>query len=213
MNKRKFIQQLALGALLLFVLSKALPYVIGGKVKTLNVQTAQLETLLGDMAWVSPGLPQDRVLYQISFRTCPPCINYHKSEFPKLQEMGVDTRLFVFARAETPEQNPNEWAVIAKLYETRSWDLAQKWWARNSPNRFYAKEMGDIPPAVNDEDRTALVRNGRDQMGQLQDILTANDINMATPTLLWQNKQGQWKAAIGNNPAMNAQIRKDLSAK
>lgn len=210
MNRRKFIQRLTLGALILFALSLALPYVMGGKVKTLNVQTAALETLLGDMAWVSPAVSQDRALYQISFRTCPACINYYKTEFPKLQEMGVDTRLFVFARAETPEQNPNEWAVTAQLYETRSWELAQTWWDRNSPNRFYAKEMDGIAPALGDAARTALVQNGRDQIGQLGNILAANNIDMATPTLLWQDRQGQWKVIVGNNPVTNAQIRKDL---
>ena len=207
MKHKAFIVRFIIALTLLFLASIALPYLIGGKVKTITVQTAELETLLGEMAWVSPGLGDTPALYKISFRTCSACVSYHKTEFPKLQTMGVDTRQFVFARAHRPEQNPDEWAVVAELYKNRSWKLSEKWWKHSNPKRFY-KTMDTVPPA--DLDRQWLVVEGREQMDKLRQILTANDITMATPTLLWQNGEGQWRVAIGDNPVSNAQIRKEL---
>ncbi len=173
----------------------------------LTAQTAELETLLGEMAWVSPGLEDGPALYKVSFRTCSACVSYHKTEFPKLQAMGVDTRQFVFARAHRPEQNPDEWAVVAELYKNKSWKLSEKWWKHSNPKRFY-KAMRRVPQA--DLDGQWLVVEGREQMDKLRQILTANDITMATPTLLWQNTSAQWRVAIGDNPVPNAQIRKEL---
>ena len=208
MKKRKLIGRIVFAIALLFLASLALPYLLGGKVKTLTAQTAELETLLGEMAWVSPGLPGERALYEISFRTCPSCISYHKTEFPKLQAMGVDTRLFVFARR-SKSTPPEERTVVAELYKTRSWQLSEDWYAHSNPKRYYGK-MQNIPDADGDAARTELVETGQRQIRQLMDILTANDITMATPTLLWQNESGQWRVAIGDNPVTNAQIRKEL---
>ena len=70
--------------------------------------------------------------------------------------------------------------------------------------------MKNIPAADDDAVRTALVETGQRQIRQLMDILNANDVTMATPTLLWQNAGGQWRVAIGDNPKSNAQIRKEL---
>lgn len=209
MQKRSIFIKLIFAGFVLFTANNALGYILGGKVKTLTIQVQALETLLGEMAWVSPQISDTRALYKISFRTCPSCIVYHQTEFPKLQDLGVDTRLFMFAR-NTPRTKPQERTVVAELYKNRDWKLAQDWFAHKSPHKFYA-HMPDIITADNNPERTALIKNGQRQIMELSYILKANQIELATPALIWQNKSGEWRVAIGNSKRSNAVIRKELS--
>ncbi len=210
MIRKKLFSKLVYAIALLCLASVALPLLMGGKIKTITQQSAELSALLGDMAWVSPGLSNTRALYEISFRTCPACIAYHKTEFPKLQNQGVDTRLFVYAR-ETRRTPPQERAVIAELYKNRNWQLAQDWYAHTNPRAYYAK-MKDVRGADGNLERTASIATGQQQIRELYSILAANDVEMATPTLLWQDTRGTWKVVVGNNPVTNSHIRKQFGA-
>ena len=212
MTKRSFLGRVFLSIILLFLVSLIISLFMTRNVKTITKKTTELEALLSEMAWVSPSLSDDRVLYKISFRTCPACFSYYKDEFPKLQKRGVDTRLFTFARAKTPEKNPNEWAILARLYTDKNWALSEQWWDKKSPNQFYSK-MDFMPSVIGDSKLTALVKNGRLQMKTLGYLLAENDITMASPTLLWQDRNGVWKAAMGNGPITNSKIRKELGRK
>lgn len=183
-----------------------------GAMHTIETNAEAFSQLMSELPYVSPGYSPDQTLsyenamYEISFRTCPACIAYHKGEFPKLQKMGVDTRLFVFARSRkyTP---PEERAVIAELYKTRSWDLAQNWFEPKNPGSFY-KTMRDIPPADGNRKRSARVKSGQEQFRRLARILNENDIKAATPILIWQSKDGSWKTVVGNSPLTNMLIRR-----
>ena len=208
MIRKKLFSQLAYAIALLCLASITLPILMGGKIKAITAQSAELSALLDNMAWVSPGLSNTRALYEISFRTCPACIAYHKVEFPRLQKQGVDTRLFIYAR-EAERTPPQERAVIAELYKTRNWQLAQDWYAHASPKAYYAK-MKNIPDTDGNPERTASIAKGQQQIRELYSILAANDVEMATPTLLWQDTRGAWKVVVGSNPVTNAHIRKQF---
>ncbi|HHL43989.1 MAG TPA: hypothetical protein ENJ42_10245 [Hellea balneolensis] len=197
-----------LSIVLIFAAATGLGLARFGGIHTLKHQTEELTALMAELPYISPGISDEKVLYEISFRTCPACMAYHKTEFPKLQKMGVDTRLFMFAqgRKHTP---PEERAVIAELYQNRSWQLLEDWLAPSNPRSFYAT-MRNIPPADGNRKRTRLVQSGQEQFSRLGDILQANKINIATPILIWQGQDGQWKVVVGNSPLTNMLIRRDL---
>jgi predicted RNA methylase len=67
---------------------------------------AEIVSLLDSAAWVSPHLSNDKVLYMVSWQSCPYCLAYERDDFPKLQAAGVDTRVIVYARAasSTPQE-------------------------------------------------------------------------------------------------------------
>src|SRR6202789_4145068 len=88
--------------------------------KTLQHE-AEIAALLENAGWVSPGLSKDKVLYMLSWQSCPPCIVYERDEFPKLHAAGVDTRVIVYARATS--STPAERAGVAELWKNRSWEL------------------------------------------------------------------------------------------
>ena len=66
-------------------------------VSTITQSVDELEEILGEIAFTSPQ-KEDRHIYQISFRTCPPCIQAHSHLLPALQEAGLETRLVTTAR-------------------------------------------------------------------------------------------------------------------
>ncbi|HFB54465.1 MAG TPA: hypothetical protein ENJ46_00955 [Hellea balneolensis] len=197
---------------LVLVLAIGWYVVFAGSAKPITNNVAELEQTLSEMGWVSPGISDEHVLYEISFRSCPACASFHKNEFPKLQAMGVDTRLFVFSLG--PQRSkPKERAVIAELYKNRSWELAENWWAETNPGRFYAN-VKDIPDADGDPERTASIEHGIAQLDKIADILANNGFkSLATPILIWKNNKGQWKAGNGYNLIHNAQIRADIRPK
>jgi hypothetical protein len=197
---------------LLIILAVGWYVIFAGSAKPITKNVAELEQTLSEMGWVSPGISDENVLYEISFRACPACMNYHKTEFPKLQAMGVDTRLFVFSLG--PQRSkPKERAVIAELYKNRSWELAEDWWEETNPGRFYAN-VKNIPDADGDAERTASIEHGIQQLDKIGDILASNGFkSLATPILIWKNNKGEWKAGNGYNLIHNAQIRADIRPK
>jgi hypothetical protein len=142
--------------------------------RTIERDRAEIERLLESAGWVSPGLPGP-TLYMLSFRTCPDCIRYKETEFPKLQAAQVDTRVIVYARPDTEgiaNSTPAERATVAQLWSDRpgGWALLQRWMT-TPPSAWTAP---GIAPADGDVARTAIVERGRSFIDQMEPLLERN---------------------------------------
>lgn len=174
----------------------------------LSEETAELEALLSDMPWVSPGLSDGKVVYQFSFRTCPPCIQFKKEAWPKLQAADIDTRLIMTARRR--KSTADERTAVVELARTRDWDMAQAWMKANSPKGYYKKMT--FPAADGNAPREADLEKLRGQIDMLDEILAVNGIDMAYPTILWQDTKNIWHAEIGYYSGMAEAIISSMDA-
>src|ERR1700747_2618270 len=99
--------------------------------KILTKDVAQIQRLLDEGDWVSPGRP-GRALYMVTYRDCDACLAYQRQEFPKLAAANVDTRVLVFVRPDEAGEalsSPSERSTVAELWINRSWDFYEKWTA------------------------------------------------------------------------------------
>jgi hypothetical protein len=174
----------------------------------LTQQTDALETLLADMPWVSAKTSDHKIVYQFSFRTCPPCIRFKKEAWPDLEKAGVQTRLVMTARRS--RSSPNERTAVVELARTRDWTMAQDWMKSNSPKGYYRKM--DFTAADGNAAREADLEKLRGQIDLLDKLLTANGIDMAYPTLLWQDADNIWRAEVGYYSGMAQDIIASLEA-
>lgn len=174
--------------------------------KAITVQAEQLESALRDGPWVSPGTSEDKALYQISFRTCPPCITSHDHLFPALIEAGIDSRFLSFARRKTVPDA--EKAVLADIYNGRDWGLSSRWWADSRPDKFYAQNYAT---ASSSDEIDAAVQSGVDSVAVLRKVLKANGVDMGFPTHLWQDEAGVWRVNVGYNKRVGRKILSELS--
>lgn len=174
--------------------------------KAITVQSEQLEAALNGSPWVSPGTSGDKALYQISFRTCPPCAASHEDLFPSLTEAGIDSRLLTFARRKTVPDA--EKAVLADIYNGRDWGLSARWWEDSRPNKFYAQNYAS---ASADDEIEAAVQSGVDSVTTLRNVLEANGVDMGFPTHLWQDAGGVWRVNVGYNKRVGRKILGELS--
>jgi len=171
-------------------------------------ETAELEILLAEMPWVSPEVSSDKVVYQFSFRTCPPCISFKHQAWPKLHDAGIETRLVMTARRK--KSTADERTAVVELARTRDWDMAQAWLKTNSPKGYYKKMT--FPKADGNKPREADLEKLRSQIDMLDEILAVNGIDMAYPTILWQDTKNVWHAEIGYHSAMADDIIKSIGA-
>lgn len=175
-------------------------------------ETAELETLLAEMPWVSSGraagLLNEKVIYQFSFRTCPPCIQFKKEAWPILEEAGIETRLVMTARRR--KSTEDERTAVVELARTRDWDMAEAWMTSNSPNGYYKKMT--FPATDGNAPREAELENLREQIDLLDELLAVNGIEMAYPTVLWQDVDRIWHAEIGYYSGMAQDIIVSMDA-
>jgi hypothetical protein len=154
--------------------------------KTLEHE-AEIKALLDSAGWVSPGLSKDKVLYMVSWQSCPPCLVYERDEFPKLLAAGVDTRVIVYARAAS--STPRERAGVAELWKNRSWDLWRQF--VHVPTSAWTAE--GLPPDTMPE-RAALVAKSQDFADKMRVLMSDNGIgtreHLNLPTLIWYGKDG-----------------------
>ena len=182
---------------------------------TLHSDLPGLEAALAASHWVSPGLApasvNRRTLYMVSFRSCPYCIDYETTEFPRLQKAGIDTRVILFARRDldgATRSNPAERATDAEIWRTRDWRLYQRWTAM--PAAAWPTS-GQVPPsAADDPARAAAVEAGREAVERLGAVLAKNGVELHYPGLIYQTADGRWRAFIGYDPKAAAAIRADL---
>ena len=182
---------------------------------TLNQDLPQLDAALAASHWISPGLSPPnspaRALYMVSFRSCPYCVDYETSEFPRLQKAGIDTRVILLARRDADgrtHSNPAERATVAQLWRTRDWSLYQRWLA--VPPAAWPGS-GQVPPsAETDPQRLAAVEASRAAVDRLTGVLGENGVALHYPALIWRTRDGRWRTFIGYDPKAAAAIRHDL---
>ena len=177
---------------------------------TVTKDQTEIAQALDGAGWVSPHLTGPK-LYMISFRSCPDCIRFEATEFPKLQAAGVDTRVIVIARADSngqPHSTPAERATVAELWLNRSWKLFQQWSAA-TPQTWTAP---GIAPADGDAARTAVVETGRTLVTDLIPQLKDNGVNFAYPTLVWWTKDGRMRACACEKEQSYGNVLKELGA-
>jgi hypothetical protein len=154
--------------------------------KTLEHE-AEIAALLDGAGWVAPGLSKDKVLYMVSWQSCPPCLVYERDEFPKLHAAGVDTRVIVYARASS--STPQERAGVAELWKNRSWELWKQF--VHVPTSDWTAE--GLPPDTVPE-RAALVAKSQDFADKMRVLMSENGIgtreHLNLPTLIWRGKDG-----------------------
>ncbi|MFI4936807.1 MAG: hypothetical protein ACHP7N_19560 [Caulobacterales bacterium] len=177
---------------------------------TITKHQDEIAKALDQAGWVSPHLTGPK-LYMISYRSCSDCIRFEEQEFPKLQAVGVDTRVILIAR---PDRNglshstAAERASVAELWINRSWKLYQQWSAV-TPEAWTAP---GIAPADGDAARTAVVEAGRAMLTDLPPMLSDNGIKFAYPTLIWWTKDGKMRACACEKPQTYHNVEKELGA-
>jgi hypothetical protein len=176
---------------------------------TVTRNQAEIQVLLDKAGYVSPGRgPQ--AIYVITHRSCETCRAFQEQEFPKYDAAGVDTRVIVFAPADDQglkRSTSAERSTIAELWLTRSWPIYQAWFMSSDANW---KATG-LPVADNDFARSAVVDATRNYVSQMSTLLSANNVRVAYPLVIWRDQNNMLKVcACGNEKAYHF-IREDLS--
>lgn len=176
---------------------------------TVTRNQAEIQALLDKAGYVSPGRgPQ--AIYVITHRACEGCRAFQEQEFPKYDAAGIDTRVIVFAPADEQglrRSTAAERSTIAELWLTRSWPIYQAWFMSSDANW---KATG-LPVADNDFARTAVVDATRNYVSQMSTLLSANNVRVAYPLVIWRDQNNMLKVcACGNEKAYHF-IREDLS--
>jgi hypothetical protein len=147
----------------------------------------------------------------ISFRDCSDCVQFEQTEFPKLQQADVDTRVIMIALPDAngqPHSTPVERNTVAELWTNRSWRLYQQWSLAN-PATWTAP---GIAPADGDAARGAVIQVGRNLVASLIPELKDNGVNLAYPTLVWWTKDGAMRACACESPHSYRFVEKELGA-
>ncbi len=176
--------------------------------KTLEHE-AEIAALLDSAGWVSPGLSKDKVLYMVSWQSCPPCLVYERDEFPKLHAAGVDTRVIVYARATS--STPQERAGVAELWKNRSWELWKQF--VHVPTSAWTAE--GLPPDTVPE-RAALVAKSQDFADKMRVLMSENGIgtreHLNLPTLIWRGKDGHLRGCGCEKVETHKYVLEELGA-
>jgi hypothetical protein len=189
----------------------------GATTATLSVRTSDIWRTLDRAAWVAerdPAVkPNGKVLYAITFRSCPTCAAFKAAEHDALLQAGVEIRWIVYARRDRegkPRSKTGERAVVAELWLTRDPGLMARWWQADDLDAFYSRP--DLPAlADGDPQREAALARSRALVDQMSGLLADNDLDMAIPALIWREGP-KTKAFIGYSADGFAQARAFLTA-
>ena len=207
----RFLIVLVMSALAVMVTACSVPH---SQASRLTEEITELEFLLAEMPWVSemrgvsPETSSDKIIYQFSFRTCPPCISFKQQVWPKLHAAGIETRLVMTARRK--KSTADERTAVVQLARTRDWDIVQGWMKANSPKGYYKKMT--FPAADGNKPREADLETLRSQIDMLDEILAVNGIDMAYPTVLWRDTKNIWHAEIGYHSGIADDIIASMGA-
>jgi hypothetical protein len=174
-----------------------------GGIHPITKDAGKIEALLKNSGWVSPHL-KGKVLYMLSFRSCPDCIRFETEQFPHLHKAKVDTRVILVARR--AKSTEPERTGVGELWATRSWKTFETW--TETPVDAWTGEglkSGDADPA-----RAALVEKGRVMVEDLRPLLAENGIELRYPTLIWKDARGQLRGCACEQRETYNYIRSEL---
>lgn len=152
---------------------------------TLTAHQAEIAAALQDAGWVSPGVSKTRVLWMISYRSCPDCVRFEDEEFPRLQAAGVDTRVIMAPRPRGT--TAAERASIAAIWAGRSWKLYQAWTGMPVP----AWTAPGLPSADTDAAAAAQLQRSEQFIATMTPLLADNKVALHYPTLIWRDQAGR----------------------
>jgi hypothetical protein len=184
-------------------------YEKGTRPITVTKNAPEIAKILATSGWVSPHVPGSKVLYMISFRSCPWCIVYENSEFAALQKAGVDTRVILVARRDKQgesQSTPAERSTVAELWVNRSWPLFEQW----SASQITEWTAPGITPADGDIARSGVVELSRKTIDDLTKLMPFEGPKMGYPTLIWWDGQGRMRAYVGWEAPAAKHIREEL---
>ena len=176
--------------------------------KTLQHEAA-IAALLDDASWVSPGLSKDKVLYMVSWQSCPYCLAYERDDFPKLQAAGVDTRVIVYVRAIS--STTQERAGVAELWRHRSWELWKRF-VKIPISSWTAEGL----PSDTDPTSVALVAKSQKFADNMRVLMSENGIgtreHLNLPTLIWRGKDGHLRGCGCEKVELRKYVLDELGA-
>jgi len=178
---------------------------------TITRNQGEIQRLLDESSWVSPGGGGDQPLYIIGYRDSGPTRAYEQQEAEKLRAGGVDVRVILFARPDregAPQSTPAERATLAELWLTRDWSLYQRWTA--TPAKDWT--AAGIPLADGNLARSAVVEAGRQFMSRLDALMRDAGVKPTFPLVIWRDREGFLKACACADSRSWAFIRDDLDA-
>jgi len=174
---------------------------------TLSHNEAQIQAMLDRSGWVSPGLSKTKVLWMVSYRSCPDCIRFEEEEFPRLHKAGVDTRVIMAPRPHGT--TPAERSTIAALWTGRSWKLYDDW-THTPIEGSAAWDAPGVPPADADPAKLKLVSGAHDWVEQMRPLLKDNDVELRYPTLIWRDAQGRLRGCACEKRETYRFVRQEL---
>jgi len=174
---------------------------------TLDKHQPEIQAMLDSSGWVSPGLSKTKVLWMVSYRSCPDCVRFEEEEFPRLHKAGVDTRVIMAPRPRGT--TPAERSTIAALWTGRSWKLYDEW--THAPIEGSAAwDAPGVPSADADPARLQLVSNAHSWVESLRPLLKDNGVNFAYPTLIWRDAQGRLRGCACEKRETYRFVRREL---
>jgi hypothetical protein len=176
----------------------------GSAPATISFRANDIWRTLERASWVAerdPAVkPNGKVLYAVTFRSCPTCAAFRAGEAEALLKAGVEVRWILYARQDNngkQRSKPGERAMVAALWRDRDPELLALWWAVEDLDAFYARP--DQPPdAESDRARHGALAQSRALVTRLSGLFADNQLDMAIPTLVWR-QDGQVRAFIGYN--------------
>lgn len=178
---------------------------------TITRNQAEIQALLDMGDYVSPGRTGPQSIYLITYRNCAACRAFQEQEFPKYDAAGIDTRVIVFAPADDQglkRSSVAERSTIAELWLSRKWEFYQAWFMSSDANW---KATG-LPVADNDFARSAVVNATRDYVSQLSTLLSANNVRVSYPLVIWRDQNNMLKVCSCTSEKAYHFIREDLGA-
>lgn len=184
---------------------------------TLSHRASDIWRALERSSWVAerdPAVkPNGKVLYAVTFRSCPTCAAFKAAELDGLLKAGVEVRWVLYARRDRDgkaRSKPGERAMVAELWLTRNADLMNRWWTADDLDAFY--QSSALPPlADGDSQREAALAQSRALVDSLSGLLKDNSLDMAIPALFWREGP-ETKAYIGYDASGFALARTKLRA-
>lgn len=172
----------------------------------------QVMALLDSTPYVQFGTGE-RVVYEVSFRECGPCITFARSGADALVQAGFQVRSFVYAPG--PESRyegatPGEMAAVAEIYRTRNADFFSAWYRSNNVDGFArGRNVQDVQP---NSPAMQLIDTGRTKIRALIPLATSTIVprRFGFPAFFWRKgNEVRSHFGYGTSTALITMLRRD----